>query len=75
MRTCWSVNWHPEKVEDMSKRKKIILVCAAAALLALTLVVRTQMIARSPVDTDNAKNFGTLAVVTSDYQSCILLLG
>ena len=45
----------------MKKRTWIIVLCVVALIL-LTLAVRTQMVAKSPVVTDNAENFGALVM-------------
>ena len=45
----------------MKKKKMMIIICLIAVVL-LFLAVRTQMVARSPVDTDNARNFGALVM-------------
>ena len=46
----------------MKKKRLIILIACLAAAVPLHLAVRTQMVARSPVDTDNARNFGSLVM-------------
>ena len=43
----------------MTKGRIIIIICLVVAVI-LYLAIRNQMVARSPVDTDNAWNFGNL---------------
>ena len=45
----------------MKKRRMIIIVCVAVFVL-LTLVVRSYMVSKSPVEKDNARNFGALVM-------------
>ena len=42
------------------KKSRMILIIVLAAVVLLYLGIRVQMVAKSPVDTDNARNFGTL---------------
>ena len=46
----------------MKKRTVIIIALCLIALVLLTLAVRRQMVKKSPVVTDNARNFGTLVM-------------
>ena len=44
------------------KKGMIIAIICVVVLVLLTLLVRNQMVAKSPVDTDNARNFGGLVM-------------
>ncbi len=46
----------------MKKRTWTIIILCLLALVILTVLLRTQMVAKSPVETDNARNFGSLVM-------------